>query len=585
MTKPHKFTNKEIVVLFKEVLAAMEIKEFNRFRIRAYQNLIPVLESLTMSVYNLWESNRLFEIPGVGDTIKGHLDELFKTGKVTEFDAVMHDLPQGMFSLIGLRGVGAKKAYKLAKAFELNDRKTAQQAVKEAAEKGLIKDLEGFAEKSEQLILEALKGHKKTKSEKARTLLFRAEQVAERVLNYLEKFPEVEKVEVVGSFRRRRPTVGDIEFAIATKDPEATTNYFLKYPEIDEVLVSGKSRSSVVIGDDIQVDTRVSDPKIFGSMVQYFTGSKVHNINLRTYTLDRGYSLSEYGIKETSTGKVHEFDNEEDFYEFLKLPWIPPEIRQGTEEIELAQKNKLPELIKLEDIKGDLHTHTILSDGVSTLQEMVEAAREREYEYIGITDHAPSVQSRGYDEVKSIIEKTRINVAKFNAAQKDIKVLFGYEVNILADATLSVPDDLLKELDFVIAGIHTAFDQPEEQIMKRLTYALEHPLVDILAHPSGRIINQREPYAVNWQKILKTASENNKILEIDANPHRLDLPEDLVQQAVKRAIPVVINSDAHDVNQFDFMKYGIDVAKRGWCEKEHVVNTLGVDELLKYFKR
>src|SRR3989344_2391233 len=362
MSNSHKFTNLQVTDELKEVLAAMEVKDFNKFRVRAYQNVISVIESLSMSVFNMWENKRLGEIPGVGTTLEDHLDELFRTGKVAEFDVIKKDLPDGMFALIGLRGIGAKKAFKLAAAFNLENRKTAVDDIKKVAKAGRIRNLEGFGEKSEKLILEAVSDGKKTKNEKTRTLLFKAEQIAERVLEYLKPFPEIEKVEIVGSFRRRKSTVGDIEFAIATTSTEATTNYFLKFPEITEVLVSGKTRSSVVIGDDLQVDIRVIDPKLWGSMLQYFTGSKAHNIVIRTYSLEKGYSLSEYGIKEAATGKVHEFDTENAFYNFLKLDYIPPEIRQGKNEVELAQNHKLPNLITLNDIKGDLHTHTIASD-------------------------------------------------------------------------------------------------------------------------------------------------------------------------------------------------------------------------------
>ena len=581
MSNSHKFTNLQVTDELKEVLAAMEVKDFNKFRVRAYQNVISVIESLSMSVFNMWENKRLGEIPGVGTTLEDHLDELFRTGKVAEFDVIKKDLPDGMFALIGLRGIGAKKAFKLAAAFNLENRKTAVDDIKKVAKAGRIRNLEGFGEKSEKLILEAVSDGKKTKNEKTRTLLFKAEQIAERVLEYLKPFPEIEKVEIVGSFRRRKSTVGDIEFAIATTSTEATTNYFLKFPEITEVLVSGKTRSSVVIGDDLQVDIRVIDPKLWGSMLQYFTGSKSHNIVIRTYSLEKGYSLSEYGIKETATGKVHEFDTENDFYNFLKLDYIPPEIRQGKNEVELAQNHKLPNLITLNDIKGDLHTHTIASDGVATLSEMVEKAKSLGYQYIGIADHAPSVQSRGFKEVEEIIIRTREVINKLNESQDDIRVLYGYEVNVLADATMAMPDSLMQQLDYVIAGLHTSYNQDREQITKRLISALENPYVSFLAHPAGRLINERDAYEVAWGEVFAAAKDNDKFIEINSQPNRLDLADDLVYEAVNRAIPLIIDTDAHATDQLAFMKYGVDVARRGWCEKDNIVNTLNIDDLKK----
>ncbi len=585
MSEPHKFSNKEVILILKEALAAMEVKGFNLFKIRAYQNAITTIESLSMSVFNLWENKRLGEIQGVGAALESHLDELFRTGKVVEFDAIKNDLPQGMFALMGLRGIGAKKSFKLASLFNLVDRATALAQIKEAAEQGKIQVIEGFGEKSEKLILEAVSDSKKTKNEKSRTLLSRAEQVAMRILQYLEGLPEIETVDAVGSFRRRKSTVGDLEFAIATTNTDLATQYFLKFPEITEVLVSGKTRSSVVVGDDLQVDIRVFDPKVRGSMLQYFTGSKAHNVLLRTYSLESGLSISEYGIKKVSTGKVHEFKTEEDFYDFLNLQYIPPEIRQGKNEIELAKKQKLPRLITLKDIRGDIHTHTIASDGVNTLTEMANAAKELGYSYIGIADHAPSVQNRGFDEVKDIIQKTRKTIDEFNATQNDIKVLFGYEVNILADATLSLPDELLAMLDYAIASIHTSFTQDRETITKRLVAAIENPYINIIGHPSGRLINEREGCDANWTEVFIAAKDNDKILEINSQPNRLDLADDLVYEAVNRGLDLIINTDAHATDQLALIHYGIDVARQGWCESKNIINTLNYEDFVKALRK
>jgi len=557
--------------MLKEVLAAMEVKSFNYFRIRAYQNVITIIEGLTMSLYNLWENNRLDEIPGVGTTIKGHLNELFTTSKVMEFDVIRKDLPQGMFSLIGLRGIGAKKAYKLAKAFNLKNREDVYEKVKKAAEAGKIRELEGFAEKSEQLVLESISELKRTKKEKPRMLLINAEDISGRIIKYLENYPEISEAVALGSLRRRNPTVGDLDIAIKTGNPKVALKHFLKYEEIEEVLVQGDKRISVVIGNDVQVDIRVCEERYFGSMMQYFTGSKGHNIVLRTHALEKGCSLSEYGIKKE--GKLHEFAKEEDFYKFLSLPHIPPEIREGKHEVELAVRNKLPRLVNLDDIKGDLHTHTIASDGVNTLQEMVDKAIQKGYEYIGISDHAPSTQSRGYEEVAKIIENTRNTIDQLNKSQDKILVLYGYEVNILADATISLPNEFLKQLDYAIGGIHGAFNQDRETITKRLIAAAENPYINIIGHPSGRLINEREPCDIDWRKFFAAVKENNKLIEINAQPNRLDLAEDLVPDAIERGISLIIGTDSHADDQLDLMRYGIDTAKRGWALAENIENT------------
>ncbi|OGC45090.1 hypothetical protein A2V49_00300 [candidate division WWE3 bacterium RBG_19FT_COMBO_34_6] len=579
MTKTFKFSNKEIVNLFKEVLAAMEVKKFSIFRIRAYQNVIITIEGLTVSVFNLWENNKLDEIPGVGPTLKSHMDELFTTGRVVEFDAIKHDLPQGMFELLGLRGIGAKKAYKLAAAFKLHSREDTLEIIKNAALSHKIQNLDGFGEKSEEQILISLTEMKKTKQEKPRMLLMQAEEIAGRITSYLKNHPEIKDAVVMGSYRRRAPTIGDLDIAIKTTDSQAALNYFLKYPEIEEVVVSGDKRVAVTLSNDIQVDIRVCEDDDFGSMMQYFTGSKNHNIILRTYALEHGCSLSEYGIKKR--GELNKFTCEEDFYNFIKLPYIPPEIRHGTKEIELAQKNKLPNLIQITDLKGDLHSHTIASDGLNSFQEMVSEAIKLNYDYFGVSDHAPSIQTKGYDDVAKIIENTRRMIDTFNNSQSKIKVLFGYEVNILADSKISLPDELLKILDYAVASIHSSFNQDKKTLTSRLVAAARHPLINIIGHPSGRLINERESADIDWREFFIAAADNNKIIEINSQPNRLDLTEDLIPDALSRNIRLVINSDAHSTGQLNYIKYGIDAARRSWCGKEDIINTQNFDQIIR----
>ncbi len=311
----------------------------------------------------------------------------------------------------------------------------------------------------------------------------------------------------------------------------------------------------------------------------YSTGSKQHNVVLRTFALEKKMSLSEYGIKYKD--KLEEYPDEESFYARLGLQYIPPEIRQGKNEVELAAQNKLPTLVELTDIKGDFHTHTNDSDGENTFLEMVNAAIDMGYKYYGVTDHAPSVQSRGYDEVERIINSRLEMIKKYNDSQDKIHVFYGYEVNILADSTMALPDDLLKKLDYSIASIHTSFDQPREKLIERLLMALNHPYVTILGHPSGRLINEREACDIDWTKVLLTARDNNKIIEINAQPNRLDLADDLVKEAIEYGVRLVINTDAHAIDQLHNMRYGIDVARRGFGTKANFINTLDLSDLKK----
>jgi len=573
-----RLSNKEVVILLKEILAAMEVKNVNPFRIRAYQNAISILDNLTVSIYDLWENKRLGEIPGVGPGIEEHLNELFSTGKVEDYERIKKDLPQGMFALIGLRGVGAKRAFKLAVAFKLNDREKALDKLKDAAEAGKVQELEGFGEKIEKAILEAISEKKMAKSSKQRMLLIQAEEIVDRITLHMKKCKAVVKMEAAGSFRRKNPTVGDLDIPISTNEPEKVIKHFLKFPEIAEILVEGDKKASVVLKNDIQVDIRVSTPDAYGSMLQYFTGSKQHNILLRNYALTKGMSLSEYGIKKGDTTK--EFADEESFYKELDLPYIPPEIRHGNFEIEAALKNKLPKLIELKDIRGDVHVHTNFSDGVNTMEEMIEKAKELGYEYIGISDHAPSIQSRGVGTVLKIISDTKKKIDDINKSQNDIKVLFGYEVNVLVDNTLALPEDILKNLDYVVAGIHTALGQDKKTVTERLISAIENPYVSIISHPSGRLINGREASEPDWNKIFDAARERGVILEINAQPDRLDLPDDLIKNAIEWGVKLVINSDAHSTDQMMFMRCGIDNARRGWAEKENILNTLPYEKFV-----
>lgn len=583
MTMPIKYTNKEIIEILKEVLAAMEVKDVNKFRIRAYQNVISSIESLTKSVQDLWKENRLDEIDGVGTTLKGHFDELFTQGTVKDFNDVMKDLPAGMFSLIGLRGIGAKKAFKLAVAFKLNDRDTALEKLKKAAEDGKISTLEGFAKKSEQLILEAINESKTHKTERERLLLVRAEEVAGRLLAYLAGFDSVVDAKALGSLRRRSATVGDLDIAVATTDAEATIAHFLEYPEIGEILSKGERGARVVFTTDLQVDLRVIAPEAFGAMLQYFTGSKQHNVVLRTLAMEKGMSLNEYGIKHHD--KFKEFPTEAEFYRYIGLNYITPELRQGKNEIELAVKNELPVLVELQDIKGDIHTHTTASDGINTLEEMLRKADTLGYEYYGMSDHAPSAAQRGEKEILNIISSQRDMIEQVGETFPRLKLLLGYEVNILVNAKLNMSDELLSQLDYVIASIHTSFDQPRVQITERMLAAIENKYVTIIGHPTGRLINQRPSCDIDWTEILKAVKKHNKILEINAQPERLDLTEDLVYEARKMGIKFIINTDSHAIAQLDNMKYGLDVARRGWCTKDDIVNTLPLADFLRVLKR
>ena len=584
MQESYRLSNKQVVILFKEALAAMEVKGANFFKIRAYQNAIAILDNITSSIYDIWFNKNIDSIPGIGAGIEQHLNELFTTGTVKEWESLKVGLPDGMFGILGLRSIGAKKAYKLALHFKLLKRETAIDILKEHAKNHEIQIIPSFGEKSESQILEAIEQSKVHKSEKQRTLLYKAESIMDDLKQYMNQLDCIVEIEACGSFRRRNPTVGDLDVPIATTDPVTTMEHFLKYPEIGDIVTKGDKRSTVVLKNDMQVDAYVVPPEGYGAMVQYFTGNKQHNILLRTYALEKGLSLSEYGIKDKSTGTLKEFRYEKDFYEYIGLQHIPPEMRQGNNEIDLASKNKLPKLVELKDMKGDLHVHTTdSSDAENDLDDVIEKCISLGYEYVGISDHIPSIQTHGHEGVLKIIRDKKEKIKKANERYKDrgIKILCGYEVNILSDAKMSWPDEFLKELDYAIGGVHSAFNQDRDTMTARIISAIENPYVNFIAHPTNRLLNERPSVNADWTKIIRAVKDYDKILEINAQPQRLDLTYDLVKEAKDLGIKFLINTDAHEMYQFDYMRYGIDVARMGWCEKSDIVNTYSFDEFDK----
>src|SRR3989344_495268 len=567
-----RYSNAFVSKLLKEVAAAYEVTGEDRFRIRAYQNAATAIEHATSEVKDLWEEGKLTEIPGIGSSIAGHLDEYFRTGKVRHFEASFNKLPGGMFGLFGIHGIGAKTAYRLAKELNIKRREDSLEVVKKAALEGKISQIEGFGERKEKEILEAIEKLKPNKEGRKRLLLPTASWVSEKISNYMRGIKEVLDIKPLGSLRRRVVTVGDIDFAVSTRSANKVIDHFVSFPDTSEILNKGDVKASILLKSGVRVDLMTEKPDAFGALLQHFTGSKAHNISLRKFALEKSYSLSEHCIK--VKGKVKEFSDEESFYSFLGLAYIEPELREDSGEIEAAKVKKLPKLIELKDIRGDLHLHTNFSDGNNTLDEMVKKAREFKYEYIGISDHAPSINSRGEKEVLSLINKTKKHIESINNSNDSMRVLFGYEVNILTDVSVSLPDDYLKILDYAIGSIHTSFNQSKEKITERLTYAIKNPYIGFIAHPSGRLLEQRDSYEVDWEKVFKEVLERNKILEINAHPERLDLPDMLVREAVKKGVKLIINTDAHDLEDYSLMRYGIDVARRGWVESRSVVNTL-----------
>ncbi len=591
------FTNKEIAKILKAVAAAYEVKKGDKFKIMAYDRASTSVEHATSEIKDLWDDGKLNELPGIGAAIASHLDELFRTGRVRHFEEVMKGLPPAMFEFLSIPGIGAKTAYKLCQKLKIKNPKTALKELERAAKLGKIRIIEGFGEESEKKILEAIEAFKKGQIKERRMVLPYADTIAQEIVSYLLNCKAVKRVDTLGSLKRMVSTIGDIDIAVATESPQEVINWFLKYPKIKKVIEKGPTGASIFLENGRQVDLRIGKPEAYGAMLQYFIGSKHHNIHLRELALKKGFSLSEYGIRplkfKKDKQKILEFEKEEDFYHFLGLDWIPPELREDSGEIEAALNHTLPNLLKIDDIKGDLHIHsnfpieTSHDQGTASMEEVIRKGEELGYEYIGFTEHNPSISKHKPKEIIEILKRKKEEIDKINYSNEKrvrnipIKALNGLEIDIKPNGTLGIPEEGLKLLDYAIVSVHTSFKMNREEMTKRILSALEHSKVKILGHPTGRKLNEREGYELDWEKVFDFCLKKGKWLEINAWPDRLDLPDVLVREAVKRKVKMVICTDSHSLEHLNLMRYGVAVARRGWAEKNDIINTLPYKEFKK----
>ena len=551
-----KFTNKEIANLLKNVSAAYQVKGKNQFQIRAYDLAADSIEHASSEVKDLWESGQIDQIPNVGSHIANYLDEYFTTGSVDHFEQVFEDLPESMFGLLKVPGVGPKTALKIAEAgvVSIGD---LESRIKSG---WLLK--KGFGEKTLNNIL---RGVEEFKRKSDRILLSIAGETAKQVVEYLKKHKDVLAADPLGSLRRRVATVGDVDISVASNKPKHVIDYFKKYPGVQDIIEAGERTATISLPSGIRVDLMAQPPDHYGSLLHHFTGSKSHNIHMRSLAKEKGYSISEYGIKEIKSGKIIKCKTEDEVYSLLGMQTPPPELREDTGEIEAALEHKLPKLIEVGDIKGDMQTHSIWSDGQNTIKEMADTAASLGREYIALTDHSyPST-----DFTKRIKE-----IEQYNYSQDKIRVISGLEVNINSDCSLQVSDDILAKHSVVLVSIHTSFRQSKAEMTKRIITALQNPHVDIFAHPTGRLLLEREGIDADWEVVFKTAKNFGKIIEINAFPNRLDLPDNLIREAKRFGVMFSIGTDSHQAGQLDLMEYGVANARRGWLEKADVINTL-----------
>lgn len=586
-------SNQEIADLFRNIAAAYSIKDPKKFyfQMLAYQKASETVAATTVELKDLYKEGKLDSLPGIGATIKSRLSELFKKGKASYFESVLKDIPKSVFTLINIPSIGPKKAYKLTKHFSLNDPKTVVDKLIAKAKNGEIAKISTFGEKSEQDILQTLLEYKAGKNKAARMVLPYAGEIAEKILAYLRQSPAVIKAVPLGSMRRMMPTVGDIDIAVATDKPQEAIEHFVNYPYKERIIEKGPSTASFLTSGGKQIDLMVQPVNGFGALLQHFTGSKNHNVHLREYALKKGLSLSERGIKDLKKEKkLKKYDTEEKFYEGLGMSWVPPEIRENQGEIELAIQHKLPRLIELADIKGDLHIHSNFPIqpshdlGVDSFSEMINVAQKLNYEYIGFSEHNPSISKHNNDQTYALIAKRNHAIEQIKSSNKNIRIIKLLEIDILGSGKLAVDNKSMDLLDGAIVSIHSSFATNKSDMTKRVLAGLSHPKAKILAHPTGRLLNERTGYDLDFDQVFDFCKKNKKALEINSWPLRLDLPDSLIKQAVEYGVKLVINTDSHATNQMNMMKYGVAMARRGWATKDDIINALSYNEFTKWLK-
>ena len=585
-------SNQEIAKLFRNISAAYSIKDERKFYFQrlAYQKASETIASLTTELKDLHKEGKLDSVAGIGVTIKSRLTELFKKGSVSYFDSVLKDIPPSVFVLIDVPSIGPKKAYKLTTVLHLNDPKTVIKNLLSKAKKGEIAKIPTFGEKSEQDIVRALLEYKEGKGKTTRMVLPYAWEIAQKVISYLKSSPAIEKAVPLGSMRRMMPTVGDIDVAVATNNPKDAIEHFVSYPYKDRIIEKGSATSSLLTSGGAQIDLMVQPTDGFGALLQHFTGSKDHNVKLREYALKKGLSLSERGIKELKSGRMKKYDTEEKFYDALGMSWIPPEMREDRGEIELAIKHKLPKLVELSDIKGDLHTHSSFPIepshdlGGNTIEEMAKKSKELGYEYLGVSEHNPSFSKHTKLQVYNLIAKRSHYIEQIKSEIKDVRVIKLLETDILVNGNLAIDNKCLELLDATLVSIHSSFGMNRRDMTKRVLEGLSHPKAKILSHPTGRLLNERNGYDLDWDLIFDFCIKHNKALEINAWPNRLDLPDHLIKQGIGNGVKFVIDTDSHAVSQMTLMKHGVAMARRGWATKNDIINTLSYNEFMKWLK-
>jgi len=568
--------NADVADIFNKVADLLDIQGANAFRIRAYRNAARTISSLPRNVADMIASDEdLTELPGIGKDLAKKIAEMVKTGSLEQLEKLQGKTPPGLGQLMKVEGLGPKRVKVLNRELGVSTPKE----LEEAARRGKIRGLKGFGEKTEQNIIEGLRAFE---GRKERIKWVEAEQRARPLVDALKKGKGVKKITVAGSYRRRKDTVGDLDILVACRKGSVAMDRLVDHEDVTKVVSKGTTRATVILRSGLHVDLRVVPQVSYGAALHYFTGSKTHNIAIRKLGVKKGLKINEYGVfkgNDRIAGRT-----EKEVYHQVDLPYIQPELRENRGEVEAAREGRLPRLVTVEDLRGDLHVHTAATDGHASLEEMARAAKEHGYDYLAITDHSRKVtMAHGLDAGRLAQEIEKID--QLNGKLSGLVLLKGIEVDILEDGSLDLPDHILKELDIVVCAVHYHRRLSRETMTERVLRALDNPWVNILAHPTGRLINERDPYAIDLERIMEGARKRGCFLEINSHPDRLDLSDIHAKMAKDMGLKMAISTDAHSIPDLDAMRHGVAQARRGWLEPEDVINTRSLNDLKKLLKR
>jgi len=568
--------NSDVTGVLNTLADLLEIKGANEFRVRAYRDAARTLEGLPRNLAEMVANDETLEdLPGIGASMAEKIEEIVRRGDLQQLQDLKEELPSELSGLLNISGLGPKRVKQLHKELGVDDRSDLAAAARE----GHVHELEGLGQKTEKKILEELEKSRDTEHRLRRA---EVEEVAEMLLDHLRDAEGVKQAEIAGSYRRKKETVGDLDILVTCKKGSDVMDRFVNYDDVAEIVSQGKTRSTVRLRSQLQVDLRVVPQVSYGAAIYYFTGSKAHNIAVRKIAVGKKLKINEYGVfhdDERVAGRT-----EDEVFAKVDLPFIPPELREDRGEIEAAQENELPELIESDDIRGDLHCHTKASDGKYTIREMAEAAKEKGYDYLAITDHSKRLTvAQGLNEKR--LRQQLEEIDKLNEQLSGIRLLKGIECDILEDGSLDLDDSVLAELDIVVCSIHSKFQLDARQQTQRTIRAMDNPHFNVLAHPSGRMIGQREPHGLDIEKAIDAALDRGCFLELNAQPQRLDLSDSYAKLAKERGLKLAISTDSHSVTSLDFMRYRIDQARRGWLTADDVINTRKWGDLKKLLKR